>query len=362
MYVLRTVKILVFALLVVWVFGCSDDEKNIQAPPTPPKVNLQMINGLPNDDVWDIFVDSMDRVWVATNEGLAMFEGSEEMKWFTGAKGLPNRQCRSIAELNNKIFIGTWGGGFAIADSESIYDQNKKFISVKTTDGLVSDRIFDIAVDDSSIWIATVAGVDQYVDNEALEVEDRIIGHTGEFGAGVFSSIMVLENTSRGTEIWVSEKIHDEGGTLIPGGMRVKRFPGFQWFNSATSGIPSDDVNEVAYDPVNDLVWSAHATSGAASLDVDPRIWSHFTADDGLRSNLASSIAVNHTGAKWEAGTIWLATQAGVSRVSPAGVVTNYIEGSGLPFERVRKVYVDHNDDVWFAFVERGAGKVLGAQ
>lgn len=353
-----------FALLAVWVFGCSDDEKNIQAPTPPPNINLQVIDGLPSDDVWDVFVDSMDRVWVATNEGLAMFEDSEEMKWFTRANGLPNRQCRCVEELNGKIFIGTWGGGFAIADSESIYDVNTNFISVSVTEGLVSERIFDIAADpeESSIWIATVAGVDQYVDNEALEVEDRIIGHNGEFGAGVFSSILVHKSTSRGTEIWVSEKIHDEGGTLIPGGMRVKRFPGFQWFNPETSGIPSDDVNEVAYDPVRDLVWSAHATFGAASLDVDPRIWSSFTSEDGLRSNLAGSIAVNHTGAKWEAGTVWLATQAGVSRVSPAGAVTNYIEGSGLPFERVRKVYVDNNDDVWLIFVERGAGKVLGAQ
>lgn len=355
-------KILVFALLTVWVFGCSDDEKNVQAPPPPPQINLEMVQGLPNDDVWDVLVDSKDRVWVSTNEGLAMFEGSEDMKWFTGANGLPNRQCRGLTELNGKIFVGTWGGGFAIADSASIYDVKTNFTSVSVDEGLVSERVFDLASYDNSIWVATVAGVDEYVDDEGLEVEDRIIPHNDEFGAGVFSSILVHQSSSRGVEVWVSEKEGDDGGTIIPGGIRVKRFPGSQWFNTETSGIPSDDCNEVAYDPNNDLVWSAHATLGAASLDVDPRIWSHYTRDDGLRSNLGNSIAVNHTGAKWEAGTIWLATQAGLSRVSPAGVVTNYIEGSGLPFERVRRVYVDDNDDVWLAFVDRGAGKVVSAQ
>ena len=79
---------------------------------------------------------------------------------------------------------------------------------------------------------------------------------------------------------------------------------------------------------------------------------------DGLVSNLASSVAVNQLGTKWPKGTVWIATQAGLTKMEPNGNKVNYVEGSGLPNVRVRKVYIDHNDDVWLAFVDRGAAKI----
>ncbi len=353
---------LVLVVLIVWVAGCSDDATRPPPPPAPPQIKLQVVAGLPNEDVFDIFVDSKNRVWISTESGLAMYEGSSDPKIFDDRDGIPNRKCRGIAELNGKIFVGTWGNGIGVGDSAAIYIDSDTTLwkTLDTDSGLVADRVFDIAADDSSLWIATVEGVSQYFDDETLDMANRWVDHTPKVGPGAFTSIIVATTRNRGVEVWMSESVRDSAGTPIPGGLRALRLPGVQYYSTATSGIPSDNVNSVAYDPTNDLFWSAHATRGAASVDVDASVWTHYTITEGLYSNLGSSVAVNHLGKVWDAGTVWYASQTGVSKITTAdGTITNYINGSGLPSERVRKVYVDRNDEVWLAFVERGAARVI---
>jgi ligand-binding sensor domain-containing protein len=322
---------------------------------------LQAATGLPNGDVFDVFVDSQNRVWISTESGLAMYEGSDEPKIYDNRNGIPNRRCRAVAELNDKIYVATWGNGIGVGDSAAIYDESETPVwSVLDMDsGLVTDRVYDLAVDDSSLWIATVEGMCQYIDNENLAMEDRWVDYTSTVGPGVFTSIIVAETVNRGTEVWMSESIRDSAGTMIPGGIRALRFPGSQYYSTATSGIPSDNVNGVAYDPTRDFFWSAHATHGAASVDVDASMWTQYSRTEGLHSNLGSAVDVNHLDKVWTPGTVWIATQAGLTKMDPDGKITNYIHGSGLLNERVRKVYVDENDEVWLAFVDKGAAKVI---
>ena len=370
MFTVRRFTYVLFAVLTVGVLGCEDTSRP-DPPPPPPQIKLAAIRGMPSDDVYDVFVDSKNRVWVATEQGLVMFENSqaasfdfEDATWFTDRNGIPNLRCRAVAELNNKIFVGTWGGGIGIGDSDNI---ESKWETVGTAEGLPVTRVAALAADDSSMWIATVDGVFQYLDNPALPVEERIIDHSGpdEFswgddlvGPGLFSGILIHNDATRGPEVWTSENLRSEGGLEAPGGVRVLRFPGTQYFSTKSSGIPSDDVNGIVYDDYRNVFWSAHATLGIASLDVDARTWTHYTMGEGLVSNLASAVAVNHASTPWPEGTVWVATQAGVTKMQPDGKMVNYTDGSGLPNLRVRKVFVDKNNNVWLSFVEAGAAKV----
>jgi len=357
---LKHFRHLVLVLLAIWALGCSEDII-VPPPPSPPTIGLQTISGMPSDDVFDVFVDSQDRLWVSTNAGVVMFESTQgpfdvdKATLFSDRDGIPNRTCRGMTELNGKIFVGTWGGGVGV------YDDTTPWKAIKPSDGLVDGRVFDVAADDTSIWVATVKGVGQYIDDETRPMADRFADYDSIFGGGVFSSILVHNSTTRGAEVWVTEKVRDVIGIIVPGGIKVLRLPGLQlqYMNTETSGIPSDDVSQISYDATRDVFWSAHPTSGVGSLDVDPRIWNNLTTGDGLVSNLANSVAINHLGMKWTPGTVWIATQAGLTKIHPDGRKVNYTDGSGLPNVRVRKVYVDDNDDVWLAFVDRGAAKVV---
>jgi ligand-binding sensor domain-containing protein len=57
-------------------------------------------------------------------------------------------------------------------------------------------------------------------------------------------------------------------------------------------------------------------------------------------------------------GTVWVGTQKGVCRKSGSSFIS-YINGSGIPEERVRKVYIDGQNRVWLGFIGGGAARVL---
>ncbi len=358
-----------FVLLAMSAVGCGDDG-TVAPPESVPKISLQTISGLPSDDVFDVFVDSQNRLWLSTEAGVAMFastQGPFDVKnatVFTDRDGLPNRKCRGITELNGKVYVGTWGGGMGVYGGATPLD------ALTPSDGLVNGRVFDVAADDTSIWVATVAGVGQYIDDDGRPMEDRFVNwdsnyvdtpHKALFKNLTYSSILFHNDPTRGAEIWATQRPGDSVGVIIPGGIRVLRLPtlSFQFLNMETSAIPDDDVVEIMFDEVKELFWSCYPANGVASLDVDDKIWTNLTMADGIVSDLANSVAVNHTGAKWAAGTMWIATQEGLTKMAPNGDIVNYVDGSGLPNVRVRKVYVDANDDVWLAFVDRGAAKVV---
>lgn len=366
MFTVRHCVYVLFAILAVGSLGC-DENTPPEGPDAPPQINLVTISGMPSDDVYDVLVDSKNRLWVSTEEGVLMWENAQASSfnvdnatWFSDRNGIPNLRCRGLAELNKKIFVATWGGGIGIGDSLAIYDPLAQWEAVTPSDGLPVGRVGELAADDSSIWLATVEGVFQYIDDPLLEVEDRIVDHSGndEFGAGVFSSILVYDSDTRGPEVWTTEKRRDVLGIFVPGGIKVRHPTETQYFRTATSGIPSDDVNDIAFDDQRGVFWSAHVLNGIASLDVDTKTWTHIGTGDGLVSDVVSSVAVNNLATPWPKGTVWVATQNGLTRMNPDGLMVNYTDGSGLPNMRVRKVVVDKNNNVWLGFVERGAARV----
>ncbi len=215
--------------------------------------------------------------------------------WFTDRDGIPNLRCRAVAELNDKIFVGTWGGGLGIGDAGNL---SAEWEVVGSAEGLPITRISALAADDSSMWIATVDGVFQYLDNPALPVEDRIIDHSGpdEFsaghdlaGPGLFSGILVHNDATRGPEVWTSENQRDELGVIVPGGVQGAPLPRDAVLRARRrAGSRATTSTRSATTSHRDLFWTAHATVGIASLDVDSRTWTHYTTGHGLVSNLAS--------------------------------------------------------------------------
>ena len=110
---------------------------------------------MPSDDVHDVFVDSKNRLWLATEQGVVMYANSqadgfdfEDAEWFTDRNGIPNLRCRVVSELNDKIFVGTWGGGLGIGDSN---DLDLEWDVVGSAEGLAVTHERDILL----AWIDT---------------------------------------------------------------------------------------------------------------------------------------------------------------------------------------------------------------
>jgi ligand-binding sensor domain-containing protein len=189
-------------MVAIGAFGCSETERP-EPPPDPIPLTLDSkystSNGLPSDEVFGILVDSQNRLWLSTNTGILMVDGAQS-DTLDDFDGVPNRQCRGLAERSGKIFVGTWGGGVAYYDGSPLWTALP--IQQGTEEGVVSDRVFELCADDTSLWICTVAGVSQYRDNDALPMEERWLDYTDLIGAVPVTSCFINDHPTRGPEVW----------------------------------------------------------------------------------------------------------------------------------------------------------------
>ena len=109
--------------------------------------------GLPNDHIFAITADG-DRLWVGTEDGLALYEKGKWRSW-REKDGLPWRVVSAIAvsEKTGDVWVGLFGGGLA-RFSGGRFDHFNQFNS-----GLVNDVVYGVAVLDDTVWVATTAGM-----------------------------------------------------------------------------------------------------------------------------------------------------------------------------------------------------------
>lgn len=99
--------------------------------------------------------DFPPQMWVATDAGLAYFDGRA---WTTVGteRGLPSPDIAAVAVAGSEIWVGTRSNGVAVALS----GLSGQFSSYGLRDGLPSLNVRDIlAAADGSVWVATDAGL-----------------------------------------------------------------------------------------------------------------------------------------------------------------------------------------------------------
>jgi ligand-binding sensor domain-containing protein len=112
--------------------------------------------GLPNDHIFALRADG-ERLWVGTENGLALYDGKAWKSW-TEDDGLPWRVVSSIAvsEKTGDVWLGLFGGGLT-RFSGGRFDHFNQFNS-----GLVNDVVYGVAVLEDTVWVATTAGMNAF--------------------------------------------------------------------------------------------------------------------------------------------------------------------------------------------------------
>ena len=99
-----------------------------------PSSNFTTVDGLPNNAIRSLLVDSRGILWVGTENGVSKFENGVFQNFYQ-SDGLGFNSCWAIAEdKNGNIWFGSYGGGFSVFDG-------KKFQVFTSEDGLADDRI-----------------------------------------------------------------------------------------------------------------------------------------------------------------------------------------------------------------------------
>jgi ligand-binding sensor domain-containing protein len=356
-------------------------------------------NGLASDNVRDLVIRLDGAVWVATAGGVNRYDGYE-WKTFTAGNtlyGLISDDVRALAFAPK----GLW----AITPSGVSFYNGNDWQAYEYPDELAGDEVWDAAAaPDGSIWIGTRVGLrhfdgatwerltvrDGLLDNavHALVVTDDSavwIGY-GDAGLGLTRYDGFTFQTFTLTDGLIDDHVQSltvgaAGELWIGAAHGLSRFDGSAWKNFVPpSEIPTNSVRSLL--AARQAVWIA--SEGGVSR-YDNSGWKLYTTADGLTRNDTYALAPGPNGSPlvayetpalglshltgtdiWQSlachptplsahvnagasapdGSIWFATDKGVSRYQN-GEWQTFTLADGLPDVAIQTLAVGDDGTVW---------------
>jgi ligand-binding sensor domain-containing protein len=285
-----------------------------------------------SSNVKSIFIDGKV-VWVATSGGVIRYNtGTDEFKVYdvTNGSGLISNGVFYIGKLDDRIAVGTYGGGMSLYNPTS-----DKWENFNVPNGLADAFVYKaMKASNGDIWIATWSGA------------NRIRG--GDLKDRSKWDVYTVENTKGGLpNDWVYSLAEGKDGEMwfaTEGGparfkdgkwqhwkvgapfAKIKNDPKFGVDPTKLSEHHAQQAREMglvsgagAYNPnyivsmlvePDGTVWCG--TWGGGLARFDGKKWSNYTMSDGMPGNMVFML---HRDPK---GTLWIGTNNGVA-LSPPG-------------------------------------------
>ena len=270
-----------------------------------------------------------ETAWLGTSDGLIRFHTrSGEQRVYDNSSGLLSNGILSLAKMDGRIWVGTYGGGLSILDPAT-----QEWSRYNIPEGLGDSFVYDMIRDPSGdIWIATWSGVNQVVGG-ALDDPSAWRLHTVRSTKGGLQNDWVYGlHAAPDGSVWLAT----EGG--------LARYQGGAWRNwthadglgASWERVAKDHADEQAaaaasrhhrrqrreqgleatgpaYNPnyvvslVVDqagVVWAG--TWGAGLSRFDGENWTSFTKADGLPGNHVFALSI-------EADRLWVGANQGLA-------------------------------------------------
>jgi two-component sensor histidine kinase/ligand-binding sensor domain-containing protein len=273
---------------------------------------------LPGTIVYALLEDRQGRIWIGTDNGLAMLEGGN-MEIYTTQEGLSSNRVSSLLETSTgAIWIGT-DGGVDVFKSGS-------FTHYGTAEGLSSNFVNSLLESSTGvIWIGTRGG--------GLNVFD--LGSFTHYGiqAGLSSNDVGSLLESATGAIWIGTR---------GGGLDVFDSGSFTHYGTA-EGLSSNNVGSLL-----------ETSTGAIWIGTDDGVdvfesgsFTHYGTAEGLSNNSVKSLIES------AAGSIWIGTDGGVD-VFKLGSLTHYGTQEGLSSNSIRSLLESSTGAIWIGTYGEG--------
>jgi ligand-binding sensor domain-containing protein/signal transduction histidine kinase len=322
-------------------------------------------NGLPQNTVHSIRQANDGYIWIATEEGLARFDGIK----FTvfDKQNTPELKSNDIRVLledrRGALWIGTAEGLVRLLDG--------KFTAFTTQNGLPSDVIDALCEDGSgSLWVATAGGIARSGDN----------GFTAQ-----------SESPKDGVRALFADR---EGALWIGSSNGLARYKDGTIVRYAMQeGLANNSVVAIAQDKDGRL-WVG-TTNGLSQLD--GKQFRTYTTQDGLANNRILSLTADRQGSLWigtagglnrfadghfsscrpgdrlaseiilsmfedREGSLWIGTESDGLNLLKERKFTTYTVKDGLSSEVVKSIYQDQKGDLWIGTNGGGLGLLRGGK
>jgi sulfatase-modifying factor enzyme 1/flagellar hook capping protein FlgD/two component regulator with propeller domain len=249
-------------------------------------------DGLINGSIADIAVDFQDNLWFATNGGVSKFDGST---WttYTTDNGLAGNKVLAISvDIHDNLWFACFSSGISKYDGVS-------WTSYGTAEGMPVQTAYEIDTDiEGNVWIGTYGGI--------IKFDGTNWTHYTESGYA-FPSINVVSPDS----VWAAFG--------YGGGVKLYAFPdSVRYTVDKHNGLPSNTgISSIIAIPGGGLwIGMTHCLTNFNGFT-----WTTYTTYHGLPEAACRSLAVDNQGYLW-IGAGW---SGGVSRsnftvCSPPGV------------------------------------------
>jgi ligand-binding sensor domain-containing protein len=279
--------------------------------------------GLPQNNVQAILQSRDGYLWLATQEGLARFDGIR----FTV---FDKRNTAAIKENNiqalyedraGNLWFGTEGGGLCRMKDGS-------FVAYTIEDGL-ADNIVEAIYEDheGSLWVGTLRGLNRLSDG-------RFTTYGVKDGLGNETVLAIYED--RDLNLWVGTE----------GGLSKRKDGRFVNYN-ARDGLANPLVRSICEDR-SGILWIA-TREGLNKLERGR--FSTLSTRDGLLSNSVHSVYVGSD------GKLWIGSSGGLNRLDGDGVAAFTVK-DGLTDNGVASVYEDAEGNIWIGTYGGGLNRL----
>jgi ligand-binding sensor domain-containing protein/two-component sensor histidine kinase len=266
--------------------------------------------GLSSDSVGRLFEDREGNIWVATSDGLDRFRDFA-VPTISLKQGLSYAVVGSVlAARDGSVWLGTRDGLDRWNDGQiTIYRKRS---------GLPDDYVESLFQDDRGrIWVSTLRGF-AYLENGRFVPVSGVPGQYAHSIAG--------DNAGN---LWIS---HDQSLFHLLEGSVIERIP---WARLGRN----DFAYALLEDSVQGGLWLGFLQSGVGYFK-DGQVRASYTSADGLGDGFVNGLRLDQD------GTLWAATQGGLSRVKNGRVAT-LTSKNGLPCDTVHGVMEDDAHTLW---------------
>lgn len=316
-------------------------------------------SGLPGNQINDLMQDQHGRLWVATMNGAAIFNGEKFTHFEKNAPESTYPVKTLFEDRKGNVWLGMLRGGVCKMNAAG-----KEYF--KLTEGLVGDDIYDITEDkQGQIWIGTATGLSRYNGS-------RFINYT-MFRGLVNDHVNALKYDSKG-RLWIATM----GGMSMYDG---NRFINYTTTNGLSSNIclsihedtkgvirvgtyagicelvnnqfkPAEGLTMFSEERVEAMVGKdiqsmAIATYNSGMVSIRKDSGSRLSMAQGLPSNIVKSVLVDRE------GIYWIGTWSGLCKWT-SEKFANFTHEDGLSNNNLISIATDNKGRMFFGTLTGG--------
>ncbi|MCK4762489.1 MAG: response regulator [Candidatus Aminicenantes bacterium] len=392
-------NILPLLLFLLLILNLPVYDKTIPAAEKPLNLYKKKVytskDGLPTNSVFDIVQTPDGFIWLATDAGIARFDGVDfEVFDKDSTPGISDNLISCLlVDSRGTLWIGTENGGI-IRFKNGIFGEKTASTDTATPspgknphsghrggytreDGLLNNYVRDIAESrDGALWIGTVGGLNRLESGKISTVplpaaaSNRTVFPPGQGSRIIGNDVKALVEDSRG-QLWIGTgdgllKLTQKGknyevqpacfagffiidlmideennlwiGTMENGVIRLHLPSGRRFYFSKDNGLSSSLISSLYRDP-GGVTWVC--TKGGGLNRMGKNRLSAFNVENGFSHRDVTSVF------KDREGNLWIGTNGGGLNLMSDSRVTAYHTGNGLSSDQVYGIFQDSHDAIW---------------